>query len=98
MRVFVSIPARKGFVALAVEPCDTVGTVLSQLLRSENMEQRPDGHQRLMLGDALLDNERTLADACIEHETTLKFIDAVDPSESLQLHPALPQASDSQLK
>jgi len=94
MQVFIKIPTRQGLVTLTVEPSDTVGAVLSQLLRSESMEQQPDGQQRLMLGDALLDNERTLADACIEHEATLDF-KFVDPS--MQLNRALPLAAASPL-
>ena len=92
MKLLVQIAARNRVLALTVEPSDTIGAALSQLLRIENMMQRPDGQQRLMLGGTLLDNDRTLADACIEHEATLEFVDPCLP-----LGIALPQAAASLL-
>ncbi len=82
----VRVKTQPHVVSLSVEPTHTVGDVLSQVLAMQNMEQLPDGQQRLFLGDALLENKRTLADIGIE--------DGVAKPQQLQLqdsarvHPA----------
>jgi hypothetical protein len=88
MKAFVNINALQAPAAVSVEGSDTVGTVLAAILRDENIEQQPDSLQRLMLGDALLDNGSTLSEASVEHEVTIMLVD-----ESAQQGLGLPQAS-----
>ena len=88
----VRVKIQQHVVSLSVEPTHTVGYVLSQVLAMQNMQQLPDGQQRLFLGDALLENERTLADIGIEDGAELVVADV---SDSLQGSVHVPQAETS---
>ena len=88
----VRVKIQQHVVSLSVEPTHTVGNVLSQVLAMQNMQQLPDGQQRLFLGDALLENERTLADIGIEDGAELVVADV---SDSLQGSVHVPQAETS---
>ena len=86
----VSVQIHRYFVSIDVQPSHTVGSLLSQFLRIQNLEQQPDGQQRLLLGDALLDSDSTLADIGIEDGAKLVFADL-----SQQLSAAVPRAAAS---
>ena len=87
-KAFVKINALQAPATVSVEGSDTVGTVLASILRNENIEKQPAGMQRLMLGDAILNNGSTLSEASVEHEATIMLVD-----ESVQQGLGPPQAS-----
>jgi hypothetical protein len=70
---------------------DTAGThVLAAMLSNENIKIQPDGLQRLVIDDALLDNGSTLSEASVEHQVKMILAD-----ESVQQRLGLPQALPS---